>query len=522
MKRFYKFSLFFIMILMSITTVFAGENSYELVKEMTYKSIKKTQLKAGFIEVAIGQKDFVQYQNDGDIVINPAPDEIREDEYGNLYAYYDMTGFRPGNIFKIKITREVELGTFEQDMSVRSDSVITDENKIYLEAQTKIESDDEKIIAKAKELTYEISSDYKKALAIFEYVNTQMEYTTPGSQYANKGALSALENKKGVCEEFATLFVALCRASDIPARAVVGYKVDTITNTDEETGETTEEYELINHVWGEFYLEEYGWVPVEPTVIYAPQGERVAYTEAFGKISNTEYIATGIYNYEKANRTMQYVTEDTFSETLVKASDEVIEEHEFSDVTENYAWASDAINTLYSFEIVKGYSEDEFGPEKNISRIEFITMLSRTLKQMGYYAAEGGQVYYHMDYDQTHWSKEEYDYLMRCYHALNPADIASMGYYDLVDVFGSSLDMNKAITREEVVALLDSFLNEASGEADFTDINKSEFKESILKAYESGLINGYPDGTFRPKNKITRAEMAVILNRYIGEYKFVI
>lgn len=521
MKRFYQFCLMFLMIFMSVTTVFAGENSYELVKEMTYKNTRKSQLKSGFIEVMIGAKDIVQYQKDGDIVINPAPDEIREDEFGNLYAYYDMTGFRPGNTFKIKIQRTVDLETFNKEISVRANSEINDENMIYLEPQLRIESDNEEIVAKAKELTYEISSDYKKALALFEFVNTKMDYTT-SSQYANKGALSALQTYKGVCEEFTTLYVALCRAADIPARAVEGYKFETITNENQETGETTEEYKLINHVWAEIYLEEYGWLPVEPTIIYAPQGERIAYTEAFCKIENIEYIATGIYNYEKANRTMQYVTETSFSETLTKASDEVVEEHKFSDVTENYNWSADAINALYGFGIVKGYTEDEFGPERNISRIEFITMLSRTLKQMGYYAAEGGMVYYHMDYDQTHWSKEEYDYLMRCYQAVDPSDIASMGYYNLAEVFGSTLDMNKAITREEVVALLDCFLKYEGSDVEFTDIEDSSFKESIVKAYESGLITGYPDGTFRPDNKITRAEMAVILNRYIGEYKFVI
>ena len=95
-------------------------------------------------------------------------------------------------------------------------------------------------------------------------------------------------------------------------------------------------------------------------------------------------------------------------------------------------------------------------------------------------------------------------------------------YDNLAEVFGTSLDMNKAITREEVVALMDCFLKYEGSDANFTDLGNSAFETSILKAYESGLINGYPDGTFRPNNPITRAEMAVILNRYIGEYKFVI
>ena len=77
--------------------------------------------------------------------------------------------------------------------------------------------------------------------------------------------------------------------------------------------------------------------------------------------------------------------------------------------------------------------------------------------------------------------------------------------------------MNKPITRAEVVALMDAFMDEDDDtECELTDINNSRFKSSIIKAYSNGLINGYPDGTFKPDNQITRAEMSVILNRYIA------
>jgi hypothetical protein len=34
-----------------------------------------------------------------------------------------------------------------------------------------------------------------------------------------------------------------------------------------------------------------------------------------------------------------------------------------------------------------------------------------------------------------------------------------------------------------------------------------------MKMLEDGVINGYEDGTFRPKNEITRAEIAVMLTK---------
>ena len=38
----------------------------------------------------------------------------------------------------------------------------------------------------------------------------------------------------------------------------------------------------------------------------------------------------------------------------------------------------------------------------------------------------------------------------------------------------------------------------------------------------AGLLKGYEDGSFRPNNPITRAEIAVILDRYIGVKDFVV
>ena len=190
----------------------------------------------------------------------------------------------------------------------------------------------------------------------------------------------------------------------------------------------------------------------------------------------------------------------------------------FTDIN-SVEWAKDDIQTLYSKGIVEGYSDFEYGPENKISRIEFICMLSRMLEYYGTQAAEGGMVYYYQDYDKKHWSKDEYDYLLRCYQVRNPGDRSAMGFDSIIEVFGvGNFYMNKAITRAEVVALMDIFLDEVyDSSISFSDVKWStNFRDSIMKAASNGLINGYPDGTYKPNNPITRAEMAVILGRYIS------
>lgn len=523
--------MLFIFILSFSSVVFASEE-YILKREMVFINETNSELKNGFVEISIGQKNFTEYQKDGDIIITPAPDEMKEDEFGNLYAYYNLSGYKPGRTLKITVERHFEVETFSKEIAVRSEANVDSKNALYVAEQTKVDSNDGKIIAKAKEITEGLSSDYKRALAIFEYVNTEMEYSTSPT-YANKGSLSALENQKGVCEEFATLYAALCRAIDIPCKVIEGYSYEKETVKESEIvfdttiGEyvfTEPEYgyKLVNHVWNEIYLDDYGWLPVDTCVIYTSKGSREPYLDAFCKIENEEYIANGIYNNDKPNRYMRGVIEKSYIETLYPAASVVKEEHSFSDIG-SYTWAEDSINTLYKMDIIRGYTDTEYGPAGNVSRIEFISLLARVLKTMNYQVNNSGMIYYFMDYDKQHYSKSDYDYLMRCLETENPYDKFAIGYYAMSSIFGSSLEMNKPITRAEVVALLDAFLKyDADETAELNDIDSSRFKSSILKAYSNGLIKGYEDGSFRPDGTITRAEIAVILDRYVGIKDYVL
>lgn len=49
-----------------------------------------------------------------------------------------------------------------------------------------------------------------------------------------------------------------------------------------------------------------------------------------------------------------------------------------------------------------------------------------------------------------------------------------------------------------------------------TDIDEHWAEASITKAVELGIVNGYNDGTFRPKDEVTRAQFAVMLGRALN------
>lgn len=226
MKRFFKCFMMTMMICFVMTGIVCATDSqrYQLYREFVFENKYSVTVNSGFVEIMIGKMNFTQTQLD-EIEITPRPDGIKEDIFGNKYAVYKINNFAPGQQLKVTIKRDCEVFTYEEKIPEDTNAEVIAENEIYLLPQERVESNDIRIKTKAEELTNGIHSDYLKARKIFEFVNMNIEYDV-SEEYANRGALSALETRRGVCEEYANLFAALCRAVDIPARIVEGYKLD--------------------------------------------------------------------------------------------------------------------------------------------------------------------------------------------------------------------------------------------------------------------------------------------------------
>ncbi|GKV70607.1 hypothetical protein NCCP2716_31050 [Sporosarcina sp. NCCP-2716] len=77
----------------------------------------------------------------------------------------------------------------------------------------------------------------------------------------------------------------------------------------------------------------------------------------------------------------------------------------------------------------------------------------------------------------------------------------------------------KDVTRGEAAIMVSRMLklNSTPRNTKFKDVGKDYGASGyIAAAADRGLINGYADGTFRPNNKITRGDMAIILERSYG------
>ena len=81
---------------------------------------------------------------------------------------------------------------------------------------------------------------------------------------------------------------------------------------------------------------------------------------------------------------------------------------------------------------------------------------------------------------------------------------------------GNVFDPTAPITRAEFAAIAVRFFGgEYDGADQFSDIAGHWANSEINRAYMNELIKGYPDGTFRPDNYITRAEAMTIVNRVL-------
>ena len=76
--------------------------------------------------------------------------------------------------------------------------------------------------------------------------------------------------------------------------------------------------------------------------------------------------------------------------------------------------------------------------------------------------------------------------------------------------------MKKIITCFTGILLAISMLAFTVSAADFSDIQSSDFSDSIRLLHNIGIVDGYDDGSFRPDNTVTRAEFTAFVIRALG------
>lgn len=144
---------------------------------------------------------------------------------------------------------------------------------------------------------------------------------------------------------------------------------------------------------------------------------------------------------------------------------------------------------------MEGFPEGTFQPDKQLTRAQAAQMVYRLLA-----APDSGMgPCSYADVPASQWYAKAVTALCR------------LGLFD----DGSQFRPEDIITRAEFVDLLVRLRPEAQGQAVFSDVPAWHWAaQQIGAAVQLGWINGYPDGTFKPNNPITRAEMATIAAKF--------
>ncbi len=180
-----------------------------------------------------------------------------------------------------------------------------------------------------------------------------------------------------------------------------------------------------------------------------------------------------------------------------------IEDISFDDLGAH--WATPAVKMLAAGKYVQGMGDGTYMPEKNVTRAEFVTMAVNVLKL----------------------EEKEYDGCVTDVKAeqwfANAIETAKTdGLLDDALFAEGAFSPDKDITREDAALIIAKVAEANGGAAEAADLTFTDAAdvsayavEGVKNAYALGLLAGYPDGSFKPKATLTRAEASELLVRSI-------
>ncbi|MFB0971687.1 MAG: S-layer homology domain-containing protein, partial [Neofamilia sp.] len=144
---------------------------------------------------------------------------------------------------------------------------------------------------------------------------------------------------------------------------------------------------------------------------------------------------------------------------------------------------------------INGYSDGSFKGDRSITRSEVAILIS---KLKGFNTLDNSKPNF-SDMDLNYWANGAINAMLK--------EGLMKGYPD------GTFRPNSSITRGEIAQILISMDNKNSGINPFKDTRDHWAEDAITHGYLNDRIKGYEDGTFRPDNPITRAEVVTMMNR---------
>ena len=167
-------------------------------------------------------------------------------------SLFQLIDLQPRTSRQIILSYVLDVYTVETDIrlqAIRQD-MGSPIQTVYTLPSSLIPSDDNNIKTQSAAIVGRERNPYQKAKLIYEWM---IKEGLVQSESSGGGALEALEEKQADSYSAALLFCALARAADIPCLPVSGVLINRFLST-------------TRHYWVEFWIDSYGWIPVDPAL----------------------------------------------------------------------------------------------------------------------------------------------------------------------------------------------------------------------------------------------------------------
>ncbi len=229
-------------------------------------------------------------------------------------------------------------------------------------------------------------------------------------------------------------------------------------------------------------------------------GDRIIYTSAAMDQKGVLYIGSDSGNFYAVSTESTGVAASPWPKFKHDLNNYSIQDP-FTDISvPEYSWAKQAILDIYMNEATNGYSDGTYKPYRNVKRSEIAAFISRAadLNVTGCTSAP------FVDVSPDEW-------YCKYVQALKDSSIIS-GYPDGTyrpDDSVTRAAMAKILAKALNLDIQPCFLNNP-----FNDVPISSWYCRYVKAIkDASITTGYPDGSFKPDNPVTRAEMAVFVDK---------
>lgn len=227
--------------------------------------------------------------------------------------------------------------------------------------------------------------------------------------------------------------------------------------------------------------------------------------EAYQATSNTSGtvrftdVSSGTYTLLEKKAPEGYVLSDEAYTLTVSGSRVTMNGKAYSPVTFVNHKAAE-LNRTDHFIFLVGYTDGTFGPERDMTRAEVTTMFARLLTE-------------EIEADKT-YSNPFSDVPKGCWAANY---IGHMQQFGIITGYSDgSFRPDAPVTRAEFAAIASRFEKLTQGSKSFTDVPDTYWAARYIDfAATRGWVTGYSDGTFKPEDPITRAEVAAATCRLL-------